>query len=127
VANSRPNSQGSRIIEIWCCHVDLSAPDPKVWNFLKPYIEYYQTAVFSLPEYAQDLKVPLHFIMPAINPFSMTNKDMAEAEIGKTLQRYGISRPPPAHGSEWAGDSTAEIPSEPAGGELDRSDHIAPG
>lgn len=24
---------------IWCCHVDLSAPDPNVWHFLKPVIE----------------------------------------------------------------------------------------
>ena len=75
---------------IWCCHVDLSAPDPGVWNFLKPYMQRYDTAVFSLPEYAQDLRVPLHFIMPAINPFSMTNKDMAEDEIDQTLRRHGI-------------------------------------
>ena len=75
---------------IWCCHVDLSAPDPKVWNFLKPYVERYETAVFSLPEYAQDLRVPLRFIMPAINPFSTTNKEMEEAQIDSTLQHYGI-------------------------------------
>jgi len=75
---------------IWCCHVDLSAPDPKVWNFLKPHIERYDVAVFSLPEYAQELEVPLRFIMPAINPFSTTNKDMLEGEIDNTLQRYGI-------------------------------------
>jgi len=75
---------------IWCCHVDLSAPDPSVWKFLKPYMQRYDAAVFSLPEYAQELKVPLHFIMPAINPFSMTNKDMAEDEIDQTLHRHGI-------------------------------------
>jgi trehalose synthase len=38
--------------------VDLFAPDPNVWRFLKPSVELYDTAVFSLPEYAQDLKVP---------------------------------------------------------------------
>jgi trehalose synthase len=75
---------------IWCCHVDLSAPDPNVWSFLKPSVELYDTAVFSLPEYAQDLKVPQRFIMPAINPFSLTNKELTETEIEQVLQRYGI-------------------------------------
>lgn len=75
---------------IWCCHVNLSAPDPNVWNFLRPFIERYDAAVFSLPEYAQDLKLPQRFIMPAINPFSMTNKDLTETEIEQVLHRYSI-------------------------------------
>jgi trehalose synthase len=75
---------------IWCCHVDLSAPDPNVWSFLKPSVELYDTAVFSLPEYAQDLKVPQRFIMPAINPFSMINKELTETEIEQVLHRYSI-------------------------------------
>jgi trehalose synthase len=80
---------------IWCCHVDLSAPNPGVWSFLKPFIELYDTAVFSLPEYAQDLEVPQRFIMPAINPFSMINKELAETEVDAVLERYGIPRDAP--------------------------------
>ena len=75
---------------IWCCHVDLSTPDPAVWRFLKPFMERYDTVVFSLPEYAQDLRVSQRFIMPAINPFSTINKDLTESEIDEVLARHGI-------------------------------------
>ena len=46
--------------------------------------------MFSLPEYGQDLKVPQRFIMPAINPFSTINKDLAENEVDEILHRYAI-------------------------------------
>jgi trehalose synthase len=46
--------------------------------------------VFSLPEYAQDLRAPQRFIMPAINPFSMINKDLSGTEIDEVLARHGI-------------------------------------
>jgi trehalose synthase len=74
----------------WCCHVDLSTPDPAVWEYLRPFVERYDAAVFSLPEYAQDLRAPQRFIMPAINPFSMINKDLSGTEIDEVLARHGI-------------------------------------
>jgi len=43
-----------------------------------------------LPEYAQKLDVPQRFIMPAINPFSTTNKELSDAEIGDRLAHYRI-------------------------------------
>ena len=39
----------------WQCHVDLSSPDEAVWNYLRGFVESYSAAVFSLPEYAQQL------------------------------------------------------------------------
>jgi trehalose synthase len=75
---------------IWCCHVDLSTPDPNVWRFVRPYIERYDAAVVSLAEYAQDLRVPQRFIMPAINPFSAINRDLSESEVDDVLARYAI-------------------------------------
>lgn len=75
---------------VWRCHVDLSNPDPIVWDFLKPFVERYDAVVVSLPEYAKELDTPQRFIMPAINPFSTTNKDLTEAEIDDRLTHYGI-------------------------------------
>jgi trehalose synthase len=46
--------------------------------------------VLSLPEYAQKLSAPQRFIMPAINPFSTTNKDLSNAEIDERLAHYDI-------------------------------------
>lgn len=75
---------------IWRCHVDLSAPNPEVWSYLLPFIETYDAVVLSLPEYAQNLSTPQLFFMPAIDPFSITNKELNEEEIDERLDHYGI-------------------------------------
>ncbi len=75
---------------IWRCHVDLSRPNPDLWAYLAPLVERYDAVVLSLPEYAQNLTTPQRFIMPAINPFSTTNKDLSEAEIADRLAHYDI-------------------------------------
>jgi|SoiMethySBSTD1v2_1073268.scaffolds.fasta_scaffold14912_5 trehalose synthase len=77
---------------VWCCHIDLSAPDPDVWSYLAPSVDRYDAAVFSLPEYAQPLAVPQRFIMPAIDPFSLINREISRSESGEHLERYGIPR-----------------------------------
>src|SRR5215204_3764916 len=42
---------------LWQCHIDLSSPNPAVWNSLRGFVEEYDAAIFSLPEYSQDLSV----------------------------------------------------------------------
>jgi len=75
---------------VWRCHVDLSAPNPEVWDYLKPMIEEYEAVIVSLPEYVQPLSPPQVFIMPALNPFSIKNAEMSKADIRDRLQHYGI-------------------------------------
>lgn len=75
---------------IWRCHVDLSDPNAELWEYLSSFIERYDAVVLSLPEYAQKLGVPQRFIMPAINPFSTTNKALSEEEIADRLAHYKI-------------------------------------
>ncbi len=75
---------------IWRCHVDLSHPNPAVWEYLLPFINEYNAVVLSLPEYAQPIAPPQAFIMPAINPFSLKNGDLDEAAIEDRLEHYGI-------------------------------------
>lgn len=75
---------------VWRCHVDLSHPNPELWSYLSCFIEEYHAVVLSLPEYAQRISPPQRFIMPAINPFSTTNKDLTEAEIEDRLDHYCI-------------------------------------
>ena len=75
---------------IWQCHIDLSSPNPHTWNYLRSFVEDYDTAVFTLPEYAKDMSVAQHFIEPAINPFSEKNRDLTAAEISACLTRYRI-------------------------------------
>jgi trehalose synthase len=75
---------------IWRCHVDLSQPHQELWDYLAPFIERYDAVVLSLPEYAQKIGTPQRFIMPAINPFSVTNKPLSEKAIDERLEHYGI-------------------------------------
>ncbi|MCB2060580.1 MAG: glycosyltransferase [Novosphingobium sp.] len=75
---------------IWRCHVDMSRPDPELWSYLSGFVERYDAVVLSLPEYAQKIDSPQRFIMPAINPFSTTNKDLTEDEIEDRLEHYDI-------------------------------------
>ncbi|MDX1424374.1 MAG: glycosyltransferase [Kiloniellales bacterium] len=75
---------------IWRCHVDLSSPHEGLWAYLAQFIECYDAIVLSLPEYAQRIGPPQRFIMPAINPFSTTNKDLADEEIDERLSHHGI-------------------------------------
>jgi trehalose synthase len=75
---------------IWRCHVDLSSPHEGLWAYLAQFIECYDAIVLSLPEYAQRIGPPQRFIMPAINPFSTTNKDLADEEIDERLSHHSI-------------------------------------
>lgn len=75
---------------IWRCHVDLSNPHQGLWAYLTQFIESYDAIVLSLPEYAQNIGPPQRFIMPAINPFSTTNKDLTDDEIDDRLSHHGI-------------------------------------
>lgn len=75
---------------VWRCHVDLSNPHPGVWEYIAPLVEQYDAVVMSLPEYAQKLGTPQRFIMPAINPFSTTNKELSDGEIKDRFDHHKI-------------------------------------
>jgi trehalose synthase len=75
---------------IWRCHVDLSNPNKELWNYLIPFIEKYDAVIFSIRDYRKKLKTPQVFIMPAIDPFSILNREMTEKEIKERLDHYEI-------------------------------------
>lgn len=75
---------------IWRCHVDLTNPNRKLWGYMVPFIEQYDAMIISSRKYVQDLKTPQLVFMPAINPFSITNREMSEGEIDQRLKRYNI-------------------------------------
>jgi trehalose synthase len=75
---------------IWRCHVDLSQPNPALWEYLTPFVEHYDAVIFSLPEYAKNLVTPQRFIAPAIDPFAPKNRELSNAEIEERLAHYEI-------------------------------------
>ncbi|WP_449244039.1 glycosyltransferase [Desulfobacca acetoxidans] len=75
---------------IWRGHVDLSRPNPELWQYFRPMVEKYDAVIFSIKEYAQELKTPQLFFMPAIDPFSIKNHRLSEEEIDERLSHYNI-------------------------------------
>lgn len=77
---------------IWRCHIDSSDPDMELWNFIKPYIEAYDAAVFTLEEFVPpDLNVNLvEYILPAIDPFSSKNMELPEDVYRNAVANSGI-------------------------------------
>jgi trehalose synthase len=75
---------------IWQCHIDLSKPDPKAWDYLKRFVERYDLAIFSLPEYGQQLQTSQRFVTPAIDPFSAKNCELSADEALEILEQHDI-------------------------------------
>ncbi|HNV87037.1 MAG TPA: glycosyltransferase [Candidatus Omnitrophota bacterium] len=75
---------------LWRCHIDVSNPNPQVWNFLLPFINRYHSAVFSAPSFSQKLLIPQALISPSIDPLSDKNKDLPEDVIQRILERFRI-------------------------------------
>jgi trehalose synthase len=76
---------------IWRCHIDSSTPDEAAWEFLHPYIELYDRAVFTLPQFVPaDLSVPVTFIQPAIDPLNSKNRELPEYLSRETVAELGI-------------------------------------
>jgi trehalose synthase len=75
---------------VWRCHVDLSHPDPDLWAYLSSAAEDYDAVILSIEEYRRDLKTPQLFFMPAIDPFSIKNRQLSEDEINERLDHYDI-------------------------------------
>ena len=80
---------------IFECHVDLTAPNQWVWNYLKEFIENYDHFVVSLEKYKKDLSIPQSVIYPAIDPLTAKNKMVSEREIDKYMSKFGIDRNTP--------------------------------
>lgn len=75
---------------IWRCHVDVSNPDKRVWNFLEGFADKYDAAVFSSPHFAHRMRTKQVLISPSIDPFSDKNRELSQDEIDKVLNKYKI-------------------------------------
>lgn len=80
---------------IWRCHVDVSAPNDAVWNFLYQFIIRYDASVFSAPQFSQTLPIPQYMISPSIDPLSDKNRDLPDGTIEEVLTRFGIKSDKP--------------------------------
>ncbi|MGB3341644.1 MAG: glycosyltransferase [bacterium] len=76
---------------IWRVHVDLSHPEPELWNFLKNHILRYDMMIVSHEKYRRkELPVEQRVIHPAIDPLSSKNIDISDKVIEKTLKKFKV-------------------------------------
>jgi trehalose synthase len=75
---------------IWRCHIDISAPQRRVWRVLRPLVEKFEASIYSLPRYALPLPHPQFVIAPSIDPLSEKNRDLTDAEMLELLAPYGL-------------------------------------
>jgi len=76
---------------IWRCHIDVSTPSIKVWEFLKTFISKYDAAVFHIDKFAKkDFMIRQFIIPPSIDPLSEKNRDLSSEEVGPVLEKFNI-------------------------------------
>jgi trehalose synthase len=77
---------------IWRCHIDLTDANDEVWEFFRPFVESYDTSVWTMREF-----VPRRFDMkriviapPCIDPLSVKNLDLPRPFAEELCKQYGI-------------------------------------
>lgn len=90
----RPHDTGKWV---WRCHIDLTAAIPEHWAFLRPFIQLYDAAIFTLPEYVMpDLDVgTIAIVPPAIDPLSQKNAPLPKERVVQLIRARHVdpSRP----------------------------------
>jgi trehalose synthase len=83
---------------IWRCHIGLDIETPETelaWDFLEPYEDSYDHAVFSAPEYvAPFFEGRSSIIYPALDPLTDKNRPLHVQEVVAILERGGLLSEP---------------------------------
>lgn len=75
----------------WRCHIDLTASDNLIYNFLKQFIIKYDGCVFSSPYFSKtDIEIPQYLIFPSIDPLGDKNKEIEQEYIEKVFYDFEI-------------------------------------
>ncbi|MBI2956151.1 MAG: glycosyltransferase [Acidobacteria bacterium] len=81
---------GSRAHWVWRCHIDVSKPNPLVWNFLLQYLKRYEAMIISSPSFTRPLPISQYLFFPSIDPLAPKNQELSEEFTRETLERFSI-------------------------------------
>jgi trehalose synthase len=80
---------------VWRCHIGVDRENRRTrsaWEFLRPYADAYQHAIFSAPEYVPDyLSNRSTIIHPAVDPLTAKNHDLSVHKIAGVLANSALS------------------------------------
>lgn len=77
---------------IWRCHIDTSSPNAAYWDFIVPYLQAYESGVFTMEAYVGpelDFK-HLVLIAPTIDPLSPKNTPLEREIAEEIIRHYGF-------------------------------------
>src|SRR5436190_7988604 len=77
---------------LWRCHIDTSSPNPETWEFLRPFVTAYDSAVFTLGSFVPP-DFPLSsvaIVSPAIDPQSPKNVELPGPLAARVLDWIGV-------------------------------------
>jgi trehalose synthase len=80
---------------IWRCHIDVSQPNRRVWNYIRALVDGYDASIFSMPDFARKLNHPQFIIAPSIDPLSDKNIELSNDEIMRTMTDLNLERDRP--------------------------------
>jgi trehalose synthase len=77
---------------VWRCHIDLTAANPDVWEFFRPYVEQYDASVWTMPEFVPSSLSMDRIVQapPCIDPLSVKNLDLPQPFMSEIVKQYGI-------------------------------------
>jgi trehalose synthase len=77
---------------IWRCHIDSSAPDTQVVEFLAPYVDEYDALVLTMPAFLLPRldEARASYIAPAIDPFATKYIDLPIELCRRAISDSGI-------------------------------------
>ncbi len=74
----------------WRCHIDLSHPNEKLWEFLKGFVLKYDIEIISNENYKADLPMEHKIIRPGIDPLTPKNMELSDRDIKKYLKKFNV-------------------------------------
>jgi trehalose synthase len=77
---------------IWRCHIDTGAPNEDAWRFLRPFLDDFDAAVFTMREFVpKDFPIPrVEIIPPAIDPLNPKNIELPDSLARQLLSWIGV-------------------------------------
>jgi trehalose synthase len=76
---------------IWRLHIDITDPNPKLWDFVSGYIKMYDRMIISNTAYRKDdLGLEHVLIYPAIDPLTEKNRKLTMEEIEGEMEKHKI-------------------------------------
>jgi len=76
---------------VWRCHIDMTDPDPQLWEYLKEDVSRYDLMIVSHEQYLRpDLEVEQRIVHPAIDPLSLKNIDLSDEVIAECMSHFDM-------------------------------------